>query len=378
MLQFEAFLAAVPEPIPTVPRVNVYELFEVSSHEKYVDLTLEFFLDPTEQHGLGSMVIDALLRMLDGSPVIGGGGKTDALFEAEEYTGSDAWTIAIQDYTAQGRKIDVHAKNTELGLAVVIENKIKAPLDNPLQEYARHGLDGEKISDVLLVVLAPGHQDPSRSQENWLSRSITYTELADEIKQSPDLVDVLLAPGNINQRRSLDLLQQFIEARTGGTNVTDLSKQAVQLDEWHVFKTKYQSEIQNFEEVKNDLKKTLKARNKRFAGLLADRLPPFDRHWPWGPFDNDLAFTIGNGYYFDPEDWSVELYLTTNPDPERVMVKSYEGHNWRHPEKKPLDIEWTASDEEIADAFMVRVRAILEEVRDRGQAVAGPERRSDG
>jgi hypothetical protein len=88
-----------------------------------------------------------------------------------------------------------------------------------------------------------------------------------------------------------------------------------------------------------------------------------------------LAF--GNGYYFDPEDWSFELYLTTNPDPERVMFKSYEGRDWHGSEAKPLGIEWTARDEEIADAFVVRVRAILEEVRDRGQAVAGPERRSD-
>jgi hypothetical protein len=377
MLQFDpAFLEVVPEPIPTVPLVNVYELFEVSSRERSVDLTLEFFLDPTEQHGLGSLVIDALLWMLDGSPVIGGGGKTDALFEAEEYTGSDAWTIAIQDYTAQGLKIDVHAKNTELGLAVVIENKINAGLYNSLEGYARHALADEEISDVLVVVLAPGHQRPSQSQENWLSRPITYTELADEIKRSPHLVDVLLAPGSINQRRSLDLLQQFIEARTGGTDVTDLSKQAVQLDEWQAFKTKYESEIQKFEEVRNDLKKTLKSRSKGLAGLLADRLPPSDRHWPWGPFG--LAFSIGNGYYFAPEDWSVELYLTTNPDPERVMVKSYEGHNWRRAKVKPLGIEWTASDEEIADAFVVRVRAILEEVRDGGQAMAGPEQRSEG
>jgi hypothetical protein len=59
------------------------------------------------------------------------------------------------------------------------------------------------------------------------------------------------------------------------------------------------------------------------------------------------------------------------------MFKSYEGRDWHGSEAKPLGIEWTARDEEIADAFVVRVRAILEEVRDRGQAVAGPERRSD-
>lgn len=69
-LQFDpAFLDVVPEPIATVPLVNVYDIPSDGWRESRVDMTLEFFLDPTELHGLGSLVMDALLRLLDGAPL---------------------------------------------------------------------------------------------------------------------------------------------------------------------------------------------------------------------------------------------------------------------------------------------------------------------
>ena len=199
-------------PKPSRP-VNVYDILGDGWRESRVDMTLQFFLDPNERHGLGSLVIDALLTVLDGAPLIGPAGKTDALFGAEEFLGSDTWEV-----DTQVAFIDVYALNTDRGIAIVLENKIGHTLDNPLDRYATHALTEPKITNVLVAALAPEHRTAPPGQENWLSRAITYAELSQQIKASPQLIDHLLSPADRDQRRSLELLQQFIESRTGDQN----------------------------------------------------------------------------------------------------------------------------------------------------------------
>ena len=263
-----SFLAVPVGPMPAPSRpVNVYDILSESWRETRVDMTLQFFLDPNERHGLGTLVMDALLRVLDGAPMIGREGKADTLFAAEDYAGSDAWEISIQlGY------IDVYATNKDRGIAVVLENKIGHKLDNPLDRYAAHALGDREITAVLVVVLAPEHRVASAEQDKWLSRSITYAELADEIKRSPRLIHTLLDPVDRDQRRSLDLLQQFIEARTGDTNVSDLSSEAVRLDEWRALLAEHQDAITRFDAAKKEVARLLRERNKHLGGLLADRI----------------------------------------------------------------------------------------------------------
>ncbi|MGB7982511.1 MAG: hypothetical protein WCF36_17155 [Candidatus Nanopelagicales bacterium] len=74
--------------------VNVYEILRDGWRETRVDMTLQFFLDPNERHGLGSLVIDALLKVLDGAPTIGPAGRTETLFVAEDFQGSEAWEVS--------------------------------------------------------------------------------------------------------------------------------------------------------------------------------------------------------------------------------------------------------------------------------------------
>src|SRR5690554_3332121 len=67
-----SFLDVSLSPARSVSRpVNVYDILREGWRETRVDMTLQFFLDPTERHGLGSLVMDALLRLLDGAPDIG-------------------------------------------------------------------------------------------------------------------------------------------------------------------------------------------------------------------------------------------------------------------------------------------------------------------
>lgn len=337
--------------------VNVYDILRDGWRESRVDMTLQFFLDPIERHGLGSLVIDALLKVLDGAPTIGPAGKTGQLFVAEDFLGSDAWEIS-----QQAAFIDVFARNADLGLAVVLENKIGHELDNPLDRYAAHALGEQEIATVLVAVLAPERRTAREEQENWLSRAITYSELIEQIKASPELIDHLLSSTDRDQRRSLDLLQQFIEARSRGTDMTDLADEAARLDEWRTLLSEHGEAIRQFLEARRRAGSLLRDRNKRLAPLIAAGLEDVGLEVGWeahGGFGTD----VWNAYLFPAEDWTVELKLSTDPARPSIYVYDYLGRTYKNETVEPLGLEWSTSDQEVSDAFVARVRQILEQVR---------------
>ena len=337
--------------------VNVYEILRDGWRETRVDMTLQFFLDPNERHGLGSLVIDALLKVLDGAPTIGPAGRTETLFVAEDFQGSEAWEVSTQSAF-----IDVYAKNAERGIAVVLENKIGHALVNPLDRYAAHALGEQEIACVLVVVLAPEPRTARGTQENWLSRAITYSELIEEIKRSPGLIDLLLSPADRDQRRSLDLLQQFIEARNGGTDVTDLGVEAAHLDEWRGLLGQHGEAIKEFLEARRRAGRLLRDRNKRLEPLIAEGLEDAGLEVGWqahGGFDTD----VWNAYHFPAADWSVELKLSTDPARPSIYVYDYLGRTYKNQTREPLGLDWSASDQAVSDAFVERVTQIIEQAR---------------
>lgn len=350
-LQSTAVTASPPRP------VNVYDILREGWRETRVDMTLQFFLDPNERHGLGSLVIDALLKLLDGASTIGSAGKTDKVFVAGDFLGSDAWEISEQ--TAF---IDVYARNTDLGIAVVLENKIGHTLDNPLDRYATYALGEQEIAIVLVAVLAPERRTARDEQENWLSRAITYSELIEQIKASPELIDHLLSPTDRDQRRSLDLLQQFIEARNGGTDVADLADEAARLDEWRNLLSQHGEAISQFLDARRRAGSLLRDRNKRLAPLIAAGLEDAGLEVGWeahGGYNTE----VWNAYHFPAADWAVELKLSNDPAKPSIFVYDYLGRTYKNWTVEPLGLEWTTSDEEISNAFVERVKQILEQVK---------------
>lgn len=340
---------------PSAP-VNVYDILRDGWRESRVDMTLLFFLDPNERHGLGPLVMDGLLRVLDGSPAIGPQGKTDAIFDAAEYLGSDAWEISTQV-----QYIDVYVTNRESGIALVIENKIGHDLNNPLDAYARYALCDGDIETVLVVVLAPERRQASIEQTPWLSRSITYTELTEEIKRSPTLVNHLLCPAHRDQVRSLDLLQQFIEARTGGMSMNDLVAEAARVDEWRDIEERHGDAIRAFRQARKTVVRILRDRNKRLYPLIADGLEAAGLNVGWESHSGS-GLEAWNAYHFPVPDWSVELKLSADPDDDEVFVYDYRGRTYKDSTKEPLELAWTARDEDMAAAFVERTVEILKQV----------------
>ena len=348
-------------PIATTPAssrsVNVYDILREGWRETRVDMTLQFFLDPNERHGLGSLVIDALLQVLDGAPTIGAAGRTETPFMAEEFLGSDAWEISTQESF-----VDVYAKNTERGIALVLENKISHQLNNPLDRYAAHALGEQGVATVLVGVLAPERRTARGGQENWLSRAITYAELFEQIKLSPALIDHLLGPVDRDQRRSLDLLQQFMEARNGGTNVADLAAEATRVTEWREFLGEHGEAVKQFLEARRKAGSILRDRNKRLAPLIAAGLENEGLEVGWeahGGYDTE----VWNAYYFPIADWSVELKLSTDPARPSIFVFDYAGRTYKSKTVEALGLDWNANDQEVSDAFIQRVKRILEQAK---------------
>lgn len=319
-------------------------------------MTLQFFLDPSERHGLGPLVIDALLTLLDGAPTIGPAGLTTALFESADHLGSEAWEISTQvDF------IDVYAVNRDLGIGVILENKIGHVLNNPLDRYAARALDDDEITTVLVAVLAPEHRSASNRQQNWLSGTITYDELSQQIRSNPRLVDHLLAPADLDQRRSLDLLQQFIEARSGDADMTDVRAEAAAIDDWRNLVAENHDAIKRFDEARKRTRRLLKDRNQRLESLIAVRLAEVEWQFDWEAHGSSLSETW-NAYHFPVPDWSVELKLSTDPGRPSIFVYDYHARTYKRSTIEPLGLSWTASDEEVADAFIDRLSQILHQV----------------
>lgn len=352
------FLDVALSPERTRPRpVNVYDILREGWRETRVDMTLQFFLDPNERHGLGSLVIDALLRTAEGARPISRDGADGPPLVLDELLGSDAWEISTQvDF------IDVYAVNHELGVAIVLENKIGHVLNNPLRKYAARARE-DGFATVFVVVLAPETRARlNAAQQRYVSATVTYSALSDEIKRSPHLIDHLLAPANLDQRRSLDLLQQFIEARGGDIAMTDLHNEAERLNEWRSILTAHAPAIRVFDEARSSIGRLIRDRRKRLEPLIAGRLAEAGLSTGWEAHGG-IREETWNAYYFPDADWSVELKFSADPDHPSIYVYDRRGMTYRDSTIEPLGLDWTATDDQLVDAFLARVADILGRVR---------------
>ena len=349
-----SFLDVSLSPTRSLPRpVNVYDILREGWRETRVDMTLQFFLDPQERHGLKSLVVDALLRLLDGAPIIGPAGRTSRMLIAKDAEGSGAWEIGSQiDF------IDVYAANRELGIALVLENKIGHVLNNPLKKYSEYARD-DGMETVIVVVLAPeAREHPDPEQENFLSKALTYAELSDEIKRAPELVEFLMSPGDLDQRRSLDLLQQFIEARYGEPEMTDPMDEAQRLEEWRTLLDQHGAAISAFEDARSSIGVLIRERRKRIEPLIADRLEAADLETGWEAHGG-IREETWNAYHFPAADWTVELKFSADPARPMIYVYDRRALTYKDSTTEPLGLTWTDTDEDIANAFVERVNRIL-------------------
>ena len=335
--------------------VNVYDILRDGWRETRVDMTLQFFLDPNERHGLGPLAMDALLRTLQGAHLIDAGGITGESFDPGHFLGSNRWELGTQvEY------IDVLAVNEELDLALVLENKVGHVLNNPLQNYAQSALSNG-VSQALVVVLAPELREAPTGHERWLSASITYDRFNAEIRRSPALINYLLAPADLDQRRSLDLLQQFFEARSGGPTMTDLTNEEERLSQWRDLMQSKQEALKTFERAQTDIRRLLKVRNTRLEPLIAEKLADLGMTPDWEAHGGS-GEDVWNAYHFPEIGWSIELKFTIKPELPKIYVQLYPARDYKLKQIEDLGLPWSSSDEELVEAFIHRLQRLASDV----------------
>jgi len=123
---------------------------------------LAFFMDPEESHGLGSLVLDALLSI---------GHST----ETTEDIGGNI-SVEREVSTSKGR-IDILI--TSENHAILIENKIHAVARNPFDDYAAYldGIANGRNKRKILLTL-----DPTNAGIRWGFANLTHEELVGQIR----------------------------------------------------------------------------------------------------------------------------------------------------------------------------------------------------
>ena len=148
-------------PPPPDRRQTFLEIAGCAHKENACSNILAFFLDPEKPHGLGTLFLDALARIGDiqNQETIAG----NVSVEREEHTGA-------------GNRIDLLIQSDSH--AILIENKIWAPIGNPFDDYAAH-LDSLPQATKLKFLLT---REPSSEGADDGFRNITHEQLVKGIR----------------------------------------------------------------------------------------------------------------------------------------------------------------------------------------------------
>ncbi len=166
---------------------NFFEIINgnQSHHEKYVSNALAFFLDSSESHGLGTLVLDALLETANAqnSVVVEG----DYYVEREKSVDCGGRGKGYIDIFVSDSNSCIDGGKEVGGWAIAIENKVRAPVYNPLKCYcaqARKCVGKDNNPVCILLTLTERELDESRGFHN-----VTYERLAERVKSKLNLFD---------------------------------------------------------------------------------------------------------------------------------------------------------------------------------------------
>jgi hypothetical protein len=362
-------LSFLDQPMPRLkqPRgvINLYDVLEQAGLELAADRTLAYFFAPEERHGMGTAMLDAFLKLVDGAPLLGAEGRLPDVFDSSPTMKSSGWTVDRQvtaptPSESQGELgwqgfIDLYLTNRDLDIAIIIENKIGASLANPLESYVRHAVD-EGYGTVLLAVLAPYEHPLDEKTSRWTSRAVTYSGLFQAMRTA----SATPPPGasDTNQRRSADLLEQFQEIRERTGHAVDYAIEAEFVGQFRETLEGHASALKDFFDAQQKINKLYRQRSERLGPLIDERLllAGLEKNWESHSYNTNTWTYAWNAYRLTESDNSVELILS--PDPKyagAITAKAYPGRSYKlYPglDHVTLGVDWINTDEEIADAFV--------------------------
>lgn len=146
-----------PERLPTLMEVAGY-----SQKENVCSNILAFFFDPKNQHGLGTLFLDALAHIGE--------------IPNQEEIGSNV-LVFREATTKAGKRIDLLIESDSH--AILIENKFDSAVGNPFDEYAAHldSLEPAGRSKHKFLLTLKRHKNVGYEFQN-----ITHEDLVQEIR----------------------------------------------------------------------------------------------------------------------------------------------------------------------------------------------------
>ncbi len=139
---------------------------EIAGYPHYENVCsniLAFFMDPEESHGLGTLVLDALV-------------SAGNIAAADEEVNSNI-SVEREVSTSAGNRIDILIESDTQ--AVLVENKIYASVNNPFDDYSAYLdqiADGRTKHKLLLTL------DPTSEGSKWDFENLTYEEFVEQIR----------------------------------------------------------------------------------------------------------------------------------------------------------------------------------------------------
>jgi hypothetical protein len=151
-------------PVQAGKAPTFMEIAGYPHYENVCSNILAFFLDSSRKHGLGTLVLDALM------------GAVGVLDLGQDLGGNV--TVEREVYTDSGNRIDLLIESDTH--VIVIENKLLAGVDNPFEDYAEfashRGTQGVTRVKVLLSLY------PTEEGSAWGFYNLTYPEFVGRIR----------------------------------------------------------------------------------------------------------------------------------------------------------------------------------------------------
>ena len=138
---------------------------EIAGYPHYENVCsniLAFFMDPEEPHGLGTLVLDALMYFGDNA-------------EADEVMGGNV-SVDREVNTEKGR-IDILITSDDH--AILLENKIHASVGNPFDDYSAYldRIAGGREKHKFILTL-----NPTNEGNDWDFENLTHKEFVERIR----------------------------------------------------------------------------------------------------------------------------------------------------------------------------------------------------
>ena len=182
-IDFEKFIEDVALRLPDLPpgkRKNLYDILGIQRKETLNSKVLRYFFDANEEHGLGTLFIDALKNVLKEK-------SSDLVDTLNGVEGNfkviiEDLTINAEDETKRQKRIDILIEGSDW--CIIIENKLYHTVDNPLKIYWEHAhkkYPNNKIG--IILSLFPVASENCKVDENIKYINILHNELITEVQK---------------------------------------------------------------------------------------------------------------------------------------------------------------------------------------------------